>query len=217
MRDCLFLVADKNMESMLKGFFSRENFHLALGCAPFNFDFKQDLVVAHGQNDPGLYTRANALLQPYARTHRHVVVMVDVDWDGSPGHETIKQAIQSHIINAGWVDDSGGAIVIEPELENWVWQDSIHVCNSLGYNDGFQQLRSTLEAKGYWKAHDPKPHRPKEAMEWTLKQAKIPRTSSIFSQLASQVSFRGCIDPAFQNLLMALRRWFPAQKIGSMQ
>lgn len=215
MRDCLFLVADKNMESMLKGFLSRENFHLSLSCAPFVFDPRQDLVVAHGQNDPGLYTRANALLQPYARSHRHVIVMVDVDWDGSPGHEMIKRVIQSHIVNAGWIDGSGCAIVIAPELENWVWQDSIHVCNSLGYDNGFQQLRSTLEANGYWNAHDSKPHRPKEAMEWTLKQAKIPRTSSIFSQLAALVSFRGCVDPAFQNLLIALRCWFPTQDNGN--
>ena len=31
MRDCLFLVADKNMEGMLKGFFSRQAFHHAMG------------------------------------------------------------------------------------------------------------------------------------------------------------------------------------------
>lgn len=38
MRDALFLVADKNMEAMIKGFFSRSGFHRALGCGSFLFD-----------------------------------------------------------------------------------------------------------------------------------------------------------------------------------
>ena len=50
MRDALFLVADKNMEAMIKGFFSRSGFHRALGCGSFLFDARQDLVVAHGLN-----------------------------------------------------------------------------------------------------------------------------------------------------------------------
>lgn len=211
MRDCLFLVADKNMEGVLKGFFSREHFHFALGCAPFEFDQKQDLIVAHGLNDPGLYTRANALLQPFARSHKHVVVIVDEAWVGSPGYENIYQKIREHIINAGWPDDAGCAVVIAPELENWVWQDSPHVCSHLGFPGSFQQLRTELEAKQLWKSADPKPYQPKEAVEWALRRAKKPRSSAIYEQLATQISAKYCIDPAFNTLLAAIRRWFPVQ------
>ena len=119
MRDCLFLVADKNMEGTLKGLFMREAFHRVLGCGRFDFDFRQDLVVAHGQNDPGLYTRANAFLRPYASSHRHAVVIVDAEWDGSPGEGAISHRLDEHLAHAGWGGGNGCAVVIVPELENW--------------------------------------------------------------------------------------------------
>lgn len=194
MRDCLFLVADKNMEGMLKGFFSREGFYRALGCGRFDFNPREDLKVAHGQNDPGLYTKANELLQPYASSHRHAVVVVDAEWEGSPGKEAISHRIAEHLANAGWSDDNGCAVVITPELENWVWQDSPHVCSALGSDKAFAALRAELQVKGFWPPNEMKPDRPKEAVEWVLRQSKKGRSSAIYQQLATWVTARGCTD-----------------------
>ncbi len=209
MRDCLFLVADKNMEGMLKGFFSRDAFHHAMGCGHFNFDYRQDLVVAHGQNDPGMYTRANEFLQPYASSHRHAVVIVDADWDGSPGEEVISQRLSEHLTHAGWANDRGCAVVIAPELENWVWQDSPHVCQALSFEGPFSALRARLEKQGFWQPNEAKPDRPKEAVEWALRQSRKGRSSAIYQQLAMRITARGCTDRAFQTLRNALLRWFP--------
>ncbi|MDO9054634.1 MAG: hypothetical protein Q7U37_11995 [Gallionella sp.] len=197
------------MEGMLKGFFSREAFHRTLGCGPFSFDIRQDMVVAHGQNDPGLYTRANEFLQPYASTYRHAVVIVDAEWDGSPGADAISRRLEEHLVNAGWLDDSGCAVVITPELENWVWQDSPHVCSALGFEGAYAALRAALETKGFWQPNEPKPGRPKEAVEWVLRQSRKGRSSSIYQQLAAKVTARGCTDASFQTLRDALIRWFP--------
>ncbi|MDP1607628.1 MAG: hypothetical protein Q8L93_13505 [Rhodocyclaceae bacterium] len=197
------------MEGMLKGFFSREAFHHAMGCGHFAFDFRQDLLVAHGQNDPGLYTRANEFLQPYAGTHRHAIVIVDAEWSGSPGKDAIAQRLTEHLTSAGWLDDSGCAVVIAPELENWVWQDSPHVCLALGFDGAFADLRVALEAKRLWQANGAKPDRPKEAVEWTLRQSRKGRSSAIYQQLAMRVTARGCTDAAFHTLRNALLRWFP--------
>ena len=106
MRDCLFLVAEKNIEAMILGFLSAPQFHLKLGCNSFKFDSKHDLRVAHGKNDPGIYTVANELLQPYCKTHRHVVVILDADWSGSPGAINIAQQVQHHCKVAGWADEN---------------------------------------------------------------------------------------------------------------
>ncbi len=209
MRDCLFLVADKNMEGMLKGFFSREGFHRALGCGRFDFNPREDLKVAHGQNDPGLYTKANEFLQPYASSHRHAVVVVDAEWSGSPGEDAISQRLNEHLANAGWSDDNGCAVVIAPELENWVWQDSPHVCSALGSDKAFAALRAELQVKGFWQPNEVKPDRPKEAVEWVLRQSKKGRSSAIYQQLATRVTARGCTDHAFHTLRDALLRWFP--------
>lgn len=209
MRDCLFLVADKNMEGMLKGYFSRKAFHQAMGCGFFDFDAQQDLMVAHGQNDPGLYTRANAFLQPYASSHRHAVVMVDSEWDGSPGKAAIEQRLREHLADAGWSDDRGCAVVIAPELENWVWQNSPHVCSVLGFDDTYTALRALIESQGFWRKGETKPDRPKEAVEWVLRRSKKGRSSAIYRQLAMQITARGCTDAAFQTLRESLVKWFP--------
>ena len=43
MRDCVFLVADRNMEGAFIGFFMREAFHLSLGIQHFTFDWTRDM------------------------------------------------------------------------------------------------------------------------------------------------------------------------------
>ncbi len=54
-----------------------------------------------------------------------------------------------------------------------------------------------------------KPTDPKRAMEAALRQARRPRSSAIFLDLASRVSLRGHNEPAFLRLSHALRAWFP--------
>ena len=207
MRDCLFLVADKTMGGMVRGFLSRENFHLSLNCGPFEFDPKQDLLVANGLNDPGLYNRANELLKGYRKSYRHAVVILDADWDGSPGTLDILTRLRSHLEDAGWNRNEACAVVIDPELENWVWQDSRHVCAAVGY-ESFDRLRVDLEGQGFWLPGQNKPLRPKEAFEWTLRKTGKPLSSSIYQQMAAKVSIKGCKDEAFIDLITALRSWF---------
>ena len=213
-RNVFFLVADKNMEAMIKGFFSRTAFHRTLGCGPFVFEPHQDLLVAHGLNDPGLFTRANELLQPFVRTHAHAVVMLDSDWEGSPGADAIKKRIDAHLISAGWTGDTSCSVVIHPELESWVWQDSPHVHSVLGCKESYMELQKVLEAQGFWGAGASKPHRPKEAVEWVLRRAKISRSSAMYQQLSAVVTTKRCSDSSFLALTAALQRWFPSTLTG---
>lgn len=208
-RDCLFLVADKNMEGMLKGYLSRPGIHAAFGCNQFSFDARRDILVAHGQNDPGLYTRAREFLQPHARSYRHATVLIDEAWDGSPGAPEIERRLIEHLVEAGWPQESGCAVVIAPELENWIWQDSPHVCSHFGFDGNFAELRRQLERKGFWLPGEPKPHRPKEAVEEVLRLNRIPRSSAIYRDLAASVGTAGCTDKAFLKLRDSMRKWFP--------
>jgi hypothetical protein len=210
MRDCLFLVADKNMEGTLLGLLSRPACHRSLGTGPFDFDPRHDLIVAHGQNDPGLYTRANELLRPYVGSHRHAVVIMDAAWNGAPPTEVIRNRLAAHLGDAGWVGNAGCAVVINPELECWFWQDSPHVCTALGHTGDYATLRIALAARGFWRDDAAKPHQPKEAVDWALRRSHLPRSSSIYRKLASLVSVRGCLDPAWLTMVVALREWFPA-------
>jgi hypothetical protein len=207
-RQCVFLVADKSMSEMLKGLFSRDQFHLSLGCGAFSFDPDQDIWVANGLNDPGLYAKGNELLRGFAQTHQHAVIVADAAWEGSPGKEAMEQRLQEHLEDAGWINGAGCAVVIDPELEMWVWQDSPHVCDALGYNGTYGELRMALIQKELWHPTEVKPYKPKEAAEWTLRESRKPKSSAIYNQVARTVSIHRCTDAGFNALRTALTTWF---------
>ncbi len=120
MKDCVFLLADLEMRAFIEGFFNRPRFHLSLGTAPFSPD-----VIADTQgNDPGIYTRAHELLRPYNNTHGRAAILLDAQWDGSPGPDAIRAHIGSNMRNSGWSEDRFIVTVIDPELETWIWQDN---------------------------------------------------------------------------------------------
>ena len=211
MRPLLFLVADKNMEFALRGFFERDGWYHRVGCARFDFEAKSDIVVASGQNDPGIYSAGDVLLRPFAKKYAHVVVMVDEQWEGSPGAQAIRERVDQHIKEAGWPQDAGLSLVLVPEVDVWLWSDSPHTPMALGWSS-WQALRSALRTSGWLTADEAKPSRPKQAAEWALKNAPKPRprSSKLYARVTSSVSVARCKDNAVETLLQKLRTWFPA-------
>ena len=121
-RPCVILVADSNMAAAFRGFFQRERWHLSLGCAPFeiNTHVGADLIVDEGGNDPGVYTKGHELLRPYQNSHQRALVVLDCEWEGSPGKDSIVADITAKLVASGWAEDAVKVIAIEPELENWL-------------------------------------------------------------------------------------------------
>lgn len=210
-RPCVILVADSNMAAIFRGFFTRTAWHLSMGCEQFEFNHENggDLLVDEGGNDPGVYTRAHELLRPYLSSHERVLVVLDCEWEGSPGKDAIIENISSNLVRNGWHADKVKVIAIEPELENWLWQDNPNVAKALRYKSE-PPLRQLLEQKGLWPAGQAKPSRPKETAEWVLKITRQPRSSAIYEELAGCITFRGCTDTAFHELRDAFTSWFPA-------
>lgn len=210
MNDLLFLVADKNMAEAVGGLLERDQIHRIIGCRAFQFDARRDIKVAAGQNDPGLYVRANELLRPLAADYAHAVVVVDEEWDGSPGADEIARKLRAHLGDAGWSEANSLGLVARPEADIWLWSDSPHSATALGWSS-WDSLRPALEAQGFLAAGRPKPARPKEAAEWALRNCgkRAPRSAALYRQVSSQVSIRRCEDDALAQLVSALRAWFP--------
>lgn len=208
MRDCIFLVADSNMRACVEGFLGRAAYDKRLGTGPFSFDPTQDLIVDEGGSDPGVYRRAHELLKSYRATHSHAVVILDTQWDGSPGADQIADSISQNLEAAGWPREAIAVIVIDPELEAWFWQDNVHVERAVAHERP-PTLRARCEADGSWPNGQAKPSDPKGLLETLLRQARKPRSSSLYREVTSLVSVRGCEDGAFQLLCESLRRWFP--------
>ena len=208
MRDCFFLVADRNMEAMFKGFLGRKQFHFSLGCGEFSFDPDQDIEIAAGDNDPGLYSRGHEMISGYQRSHRHAVIVLDAEWDGSPGKVAIVRDLGKRIAKTGWEAGNCTIIVIDPELENWIWQRNVHVAKGLGYSNNNEMLNESNLSR-VWPTSQDKPSSPKETLEAILRKHRISRSSSLYGKIASKVSVMGCKDAAFQELQNQLQTWFP--------
>jgi hypothetical protein len=206
MNPLLFLVADKNMEYAIKGFFDRDGCWGSIGCAVQSCP--PVVIVAVGQADPGIYSRADELLRPFRSGHAHVVVMVDAEWEGSPGAALIEKRVGEHIVSAGWSPAEGLALVLDPEVDAWLWSDSPHSAAGMGWSST-ADLYTALVSQGFMDGSSPKPTHPKEAAEWALRQKKKPRSSALYRHIASKVSVRRCVDPALRKLLETLCKWFP--------
>lgn len=212
MRELVFLVADSTMQQTLEGFFGRAQFHRNLGCAAFPIDARanRDVFVAAGENDPGLYKRADETLSRFRATHRRAVVMLDADWDGSPGAAAITAHVEA-LVQRVWAPGDVGVIVPDPEIEAWFWlPDSPHVATAMRYR-GSLPYREVLAGAGHWPEGAAKPPRPKEALEYLRFRHGTDFSPAVRRRAAERVSVARCADPAFLTLRDMLRRWFPAE------
>lgn len=123
--------------------------------------------------------------------------------------EEIQHEVEQELAENGWRDRSK-VVVIDPELENWVWNSSSRVSAILGWEDGgYADMKEWLAAEGLWAGHSAKPEDPKKAMRAALRKGRRNVSSRLFGQLAESVTLRRCQDPAFSELKETLRRWFP--------
>jgi len=200
-KDLILLVADKNMEASLKGLLSRFQ---ALKVRQVTFD-----LYVHPERDPGCLLRGHDFLQPFAGQYDHALVMLDHEGCGKEQDRSqLESVLEKRLAGTGW-EGRAAAIVIAPELENWVWSDSPKVDMALGWEEKSPSLRDWLGEKGLLQAGDVKPAEPKRAVELALWTARKPRSSAIYLELAKGVSTARCTDPAFAKLRQCLRDWFP--------
>ena len=201
--DLLCLVADKNMEAAVSGLLSRPR---ALGIRPI----ARELII-HPEHDSGCFHKGVEFLRGLRSRTQHALVLLDLAWQGVPAESAseLEGQLETNLARAG-MKDWARVVVIEPELEAWIFGRSPHIPTALGWSESSKGLRSALTADGLWPAEDHKPPDPKAAMEWALRRAAIPRSSSIYRQLAAKVGTKKCTDRAFVRFRGLLQDWFPA-------
>ncbi len=202
MTDLIILVPDKNLEAAVKGILTR---HQALGIRQVHHR-----ILVHPARDPGCLGQGHELLRPFTRNHRYALILLDRQGCGreQDSREAVEIAIESRLRSSGW-DDRARAIVIDPELEIWVWSDSPHLPTALGWKEDLATLRRWLVEQDLWTDGRAKPDDPKAAMEKILRLKSRPRSSSIYEDLARKVSLQRCQDEAFVKLREILVEWFP--------
>jgi hypothetical protein len=200
--DLVVLVADKNMEFAVKGILGRAQ---AMGTREPN-----SVIHVHPEKDPGCLLRGHEFLSLFQKQFAHAMILLDFEGCGQErsDREALEAAIEERLSQSGW-GGRAAAVVIDPELEMWVWSDSQQVDAVLGWQGRSPDLRSWLKAKNFLQEGQAKPERPKEAMELALRTVRKPRSSTLYFQLARQVSVERCVDSAFLKLKTTLQAWFP--------
>jgi hypothetical protein len=209
-KDVVFLVSDDQMKFAVEGLLSRG---LALGFQNISFD-----IYVHPNKDPGCLLRAHDFLRAFHRQYRCALVMFDREGCGREGAaEDLEREVEQRLSAAGW-GDRAAVVVIDPELEIWVWSDSQQVDDALGWTGHKPPLKQWLRDESHIIGNAMKPHRPKEALEKALRLARKARSSAIFLELAKHVSVRRCQDRAFLKFKGILQRWFcdPPKLEGGM-
>lgn len=202
--DLKVVVADSNMKAAFSGLLTR---HQSLGIRPLKLDPHSPL--SHPRHDPGCWKDGPELLAIEHQHYRHGLLALD--WEGCNSKrsaEDTRRELQERLdrfTSPGW----GSVVVLQPELEIWVFAGSTEVDRALGWQPG--TLTPWLEQQGHLEPGHAKPARPKEAVEAAMDQKRQPRSSSVYRQLSQFVGFSRCTDPAFADLKATLQQWFPPE------
>ena len=200
MKDLVVLTADGTMLAALSAILARLQ---DLGGRKIEFD-----VYPHHRRDPGVRIGAQEFLRPFLNSHRYALAAFDRNGCGST--ETagrIGAEVQDNLVANGWRDRCV-VLVLDPELEIWVWSNSPAVARALGWRD-YDTLRQWLRVRGYFKAEEAKPTQPKEAMEDALRESKVRKSAAVYTKIAAAVDLRLCSDASFTGLRRILTTWFP--------
>lgn len=201
-KDLVVLMPDKNWETTVKTLLDRRG--KALKIRKLNYD-----RFVHVYRDSGIYHGSGDFLRPFQRSYQYALVLLDQEWKGGPNDRcVIRQHIQEDLDLKGWKDRSA-VIVVEPELEAWVWSDSPHVSQVLGWAQG--DLLAQLALLDFRRNALGKPERPKEVLTSILRAVRKPPFSALFGEIALKVSLDRCTDQSFLEFRAILSTWFSSE------
>lgn len=133
-------------------------------------------------------------------------MVLDAAWQGSPGAAEIEKKLAARLERSGWRSDRFAVVVIDPELEVWLWSDPRALQAAIP-NEVDGKLRQNLDqhiAEFARSVLDPK-----ERLENLRRSLKIPASAAQFRRFAERARIDRCADLAFGRVRDALRCWFP--------
>ena len=206
-KDLMVLAADTQMQRTIETLLKHRRSSLAIAS-----EFSAD-VLSHPNQDPGCRTNAGKILEPRRSTYGKAIVVFDYQGCGERrvGAVELENRLEEQFSRAGWTQDRIAFIVLEPELEAWLFGASFHhIERVVGWSQP-ENIRPWLIGRGLLLPNITKPRDPKAAFEAVLHRQRIPPSAKLFADLARRVSLAHCEDRAFQKFRTTLQRWFPAQ------
>ncbi len=143
-KDLFVLVADKDIMSAVEAIFSRPESLKIREISPE--------IMVHPQKDSGCRSDSVRFLREQLNKHDRALVIFDYHGCGSSqGRVETQKEMEKQFERNGWRGDKEAkVIVIDPEIEAWVWSSSPRVPEILGWKGGYKTLRGWLEDEGFW-------------------------------------------------------------------
>jgi hypothetical protein len=199
-RDLLVLVADKNMRACFEAALNRPQ---ALGIRPIDFEIK-----VHAERDGGMRTKGAAVAAMLRPRYEHALLALDYQGCGAQ----ITSALElEHRLDRDLHDtwgDSGKFLVVDPEVDIWLWGADSHLEQVLGWSGQSIGIRAWLAGQGHRFLPNNKPEDPKTALEAVFREVQKPRSSSYYEAITKRISLNKCGDPAFLRARETLHKWF---------
>jgi hypothetical protein len=138
-------------------------------------------ILVHPRRDPGCFSEAPDVLQPYINRARWALVLFDYEGSGQEQRsaEEVARDLEERLARSGW-EDRAAVLVVRPELETWVWSDSSELDRIVGWQSRKPPLRQWMRETGRW---------PEGIVKTATAQGILPRSPSagedaaIFSHL----------------------------------
>ena len=207
-KDLIIRVADADMERFLHAILNKPK---ALGIRPIQFDIERN---TDARGDSGM--RANGVeLTRMDKDDYHKEVLM-WDYQGC-GHEHKKSAqivateTQDHLDRISWQDNSA-VIIIEPELERWLWYCEQAIAAHLQKTvTELQQWSETYANQQNMSLADLKESDPKGLFVYIvctrLRRTRTPRNYEQIGKHASIKNLQTC--ESFRQFIKTLQTWFP--------
>ena len=202
--DLFVLTADWQIQRTIETLLTYRRPALDIGNISFH-------VQRHPRRDPGCRTESTSFLETARRSHLRALVVFDFEGCGENRLDAtgLEASLERDLRARGWEEDRTAVIVINPELEAWVFgAASRHIQRAVGWS-GSQAPLDWLASNGYRSESSGKPENPKAALEALLFQSRRTRSARVYEDLARTASLNHCHDPAFHKFRSTLHRWFP--------
>ena len=211
-KDLFILTADSQLERTLSTLLHHRK--PSLNIRDITFEIRR-----HQNKDPGCRTESASYLRELQGEYSKAMVVFDFRGCGAEDvrPEELEDQLEAEVAGAGWSRADSSVDVIYPELEAWLFAASFQRLQQVLGWPGSQSLNDWFEEKGFLSPGIVKPAHPKVALEILLSELRIPRSSSLFEQIARRQSLVSCQDRSFQKFRNTLQHWFPAvsQKTGA--
>lgn len=205
-KDLLVLTADSQMKRVIETLLEQRRSALSIS------DRLAVDVVSHRHQDSGCRKDSGSVLNPRRSVYHKAMVIFDFHGSGKQDISALdlEQELEAQYETGGWGSDRVTFIIIDPELEAWVFGAPFQrLQQAVGWTHQ-NTMQQWLEANEYLPSAATKPPDPQGAIDAILYLQNKKRSGKFFADLARTINFNRCQDRAFQKFRSTLQRWFPA-------